>query len=73
MVCYPPPRRGGRTTSSLFHGFRSPSVNSTRGYNRRPRRGRISFRRAGAATAIIGSVRTHHTPIDNCELTAPPI
>ncbi len=42
--CHPPPRRGGRATSSLFHGFRSPPANSTRGYNPRPRRGRTTHR-----------------------------
>jgi hypothetical protein len=42
MDCHPPPRWGGRIAPSLFHGFRSPLANSTRGYSRRPRQGRIS-------------------------------
>ena len=34
------PAGAGGLRRLLFHGFRSPLANSTRGYNRRPRRGR---------------------------------
>lgn len=50
----PPPRRGGRNTSSQFHGFRLPSANSTRGYNRRPLRGRSSATTATRVRSLIG-------------------
>ncbi len=38
----PRPAEAGGSRLSLFHGFRSPLANSTRGYSPRPRRGRTS-------------------------------
>ena len=70
-ACHPPPRRGGRTTSSQFHGFRSPLANSTRGYNRRPRRGRNSFHRAKAATVFTTPRLQQYSPRGTARVFAP--
>jgi hypothetical protein len=60
-VKHPPPRWGGRVNPPLFHEFRSPAANSTRGYNPRPRWGRSgqviavrvpSLPRAGCSSCV---------------------
>jgi len=42
----PPPRPGRGTAAPVFHGFRPPEADSTRGHNPWPRRGRTEARLA---------------------------